>query len=60
MREAGEDYAVTPKPSLPAGIDAALKEVEQAHKDLRAAAERLNAAMADLAAIVTIDQVRQG
>jgi hypothetical protein len=43
---------------LPPGAEAALKEVEDAHEALRADAERLTRAIANLQAIVAIAKAR--
>jgi hypothetical protein len=47
------------KPDIPPGIDAAIKDVEDAHKALRAAAMWLTAATANLQAMVEIEKARQ-
>jgi hypothetical protein len=45
--------------ALPPGIDAAIKDVEEAHKALRAAAGWLEAAVANLQAMVEIEKAKQ-
>ncbi len=45
-------------PTLPAGIDAALKECEDASQALRDAATRLETAVANLQSIVFIDRAQ--
>jgi len=49
----------SPAPALPLGINAAIQDVEDAHKALRAAAGWLEAAIANLQAMVEIEKVRQ-
>jgi hypothetical protein len=45
-------------PTVPAGIEAAIKDIEDAHKALRAAANWLEASVANLQAMVEIEKVR--